>query len=813
MNRRMTTRLLPVLLLLAGEPALGWARPAVAVEESVGPEAASGMAVPADYGKIEVLRDAWGIPHVFSETDAGALYGLGYATAEERGFQMTYARRIMQGRLAETIGRRAHTSRRETAYELDRKMRTFGWSRAAARVASELDQATRDLLMAYSAGVNASFARQQAEHRLHPLFGELGVVPEPWGPADCLLSWWHLAQFFATDGTRDLIAWRNAAQPAGVAGGRGRQPPASTDRWADDATAVVQRSDVSEAWLRQVEQFMVSSGGAGASGATTVEGPKFSHAWVVGGTKTTTGAAVLVSDPQTPVRNPALWMEFHLSGKSFNARGVGVPGSPGLLIGFNPRVAWGLTALGADQADLFRLETDPGHPDQYRWNGEWRSMTVRTEEIMIRGEQTETIRIRETHLGPVVSEFAFRAESDPEVALKRVPICESGRETIQSLFAMMRSANVPEFTAALDDWRFPSANCVYGDASGRIGFSVVGAIPVRPRSVTGGEGGAALRGIADADDWAGYVPGALLPRVVDPRTGYLLSANHRPIGIFYPLSLGISTGSMGDTMRSWRLRERLEALDRFTPEAVLDVHYDTVNPARRDIVALGLHLRETGGLSEAALSALKVLEPWFEAGASSDLRNAGAEMATRISTFFRFMNTPLAAQYGGGESGLARFLKDARQRLKAPPEGEFSNDERRFIDEVLAAAAQPAAAGRESSPRGGATSVRRMLGWFESLDGYGTLGREWDLESPALTCVDGQTIHSQAAQSYTQWVPLHDPDRARTICPIGHSDRPNSPYRTSTMELWGEAQLHPAPLSRAAVERIAQSRVLLAPAR
>ena len=106
---------------------------------------------------------------------------------------------------------------------------------------------------------------------------------------------------------------------------------------------------------------------------------------MVGGKKTTTGSAVLVSDPQTPVRNPSLWMEFHVKGKTFDARGIGMPGSPGLLVGFNRRVAWGLTALGADQADLFRLETSAEHPDEYRWNGQWRKMEVRTERIVVKG--------------------------------------------------------------------------------------------------------------------------------------------------------------------------------------------------------------------------------------------------------------------------------------------------------------------------------------------------------------------------------------------------------------------------------------------
>jgi penicillin amidase len=779
-----------VLLLMAGRDSTACA----------GGEGPKRSAAPAAYGTIEILRDEWGIPHVFADTDEGAMYGLGYATAEERGFQMTYARRIMQGRLAETIGPRRHTARRETAVDLDRKMRTFGWARAAQRIASELDRETQALLLAYSAGVNAGFADQETDDRLHPLFRELGVAVEPWAPEDCLLSWWHLAQFFATDGTRDLIAWRNRD------GESGRVPPEPTDLWVDDAVSVVRRSDVTEDWVEQVRQFAVSVGGSAAPGAAPGDGPRFSHAWVVGGSKVEGKSAVLVSDPQTPVRNPPLWMEFHIKGKTLNARGIGVPGSPGLLVGFNAAVAWGLTALGADQADLFRLETDGARPDHYRWNGAWRRMSVRREEIVVRDNPSATVTVRETHFGPVVSDFAFRLEGEPEVALKRVPLCESGRDTIQAVFAMMRASDAAEFLEASAGWRFPSANCVLGDAAGRIGFTVLGAIPIRPGGAAR-SGSQALRGQGDDDDWVGFIPAHLLPRVLDPRQGYLLSANHRPIETFYPLSLGISTGSMGDTIRSWRLRERLAPVQQFDPKEVLDVHFDSVNPARREIVRLGRHLRDHGGLSEAAASALQVLEPWLDAGASSDLRQAGAAVATRISTFFRFVNTPLAARYGGGESGLARFLKDAARRLDqgAP---QFTEDERGYIDGLLAAAFDGAGESSRDG-RGRAEAQRRMLGWFDSLDGFGSLGREWDLQSPSLNCVDGQTLHSQAAQSYTQWVPLRDPDAAVSICPIGHSDRPDSPYRTSTMALWGEARLHPAPLSRAAVERIARTRLSL----
>jgi penicillin G amidase len=272
---------------------------------------------------------------------------------------------------------------------------------------------------------------------------------------------------------------------------------------------------------------------------------------------------------------------------------------------------------------------------------------------------------------------------------------------------------------------------------------------------------------------------------------------------------------MGDTIRSWRLRERLgQHAGKFTPADVLAVHYDTVNPARREIVRLGLHFLKTRpeALSEAARKALQVLEPWLLAGASSDLNARGAELATGISTFFRMMVTPVALKYGGGESGLARFLKDAAARVQADPQARFTEDEAQFIDSVLANAwrqpedrgARDARSARRGNPPGGG-----RLGWFDSLDGFGSLDPNQDLAQPGITCLDGQTLHCQSAQSYTQWVSLDDADAAQTICPIGHSDRPESRYRTNTLALWAAGKLHPAPLSRQAVEKIAAEHKLL----
>ena len=770
--------------------------------------AATGQEI--DYGSIELVRDQWGIPHVFAQTDAGAMYGLGHATAADRGFQMHYNLRIVQGRAAEILGQVRKVSGPDaSSVDHDRRMRTYGFYHAARRVAENIDAATRRLLEAYSRGVNDYFATHRDE--LPRMFAETGLDPEPWTPADCIASWWQVGQFFGTDGTRDLIAYRNltsgAQQPNTI-------PP-------DDEAAVIQPEDVDPAWVERTRQYLLDRGYRDHTQAGKYlpgTSPSFSHAWVVGGDRSTTGSTVLVSDPQTPVTNPSLFYEFHIRGDSFDARGIGVPGSPVVLIGFTRDMAWGVTALGADQADLFRLRTDEGHPDQYFLDGEWRDMRLRSETIHVKDGRDVHLTVRETHFGPVVTEYAFAQAGEPEVAQRRIPVWETDRETIQGAMAMLRARDVEAFDRALAGWRFPSINVLFGDRTGRIGYRTAYALPLRsPQAPWGGS--AAQDGTETRFDWVEIVPHDLLPHVIDPQRGLLFSANHRPIASFHPIPLGISTGGGGHTVRSWRLQELMAGRPgAFSPQDVYDIHFDSVNPSQRDIVRLGFHLRDVQqvDLSAQTMLALTHLEGWFAAGAAADLNLDGAEVATAIPTNFRAGNTGLANRVGGGQSGLVSFLLDATRRLDRNPEAELDELEVAFIDQAIAAAWANAgrAFGRDPArwPARARTAVgERNLAYFRSLHGFPPLDPVHDLSMPSLTTIDGNTIKSQVAQSYTQFVQLDDPDRSLSILPIGQSESGDSPWRTSTMALWARGELHPAPLSRPAVDRVAVSSETLTP--
>ena len=765
---------------------------------------------PAEKSAIELIRDEWGIPHVFASTDEGAMYGLGYATADDRGFQMHYVRRLMQGRLAETIGSVAKRGRAETTLEHDRLIRTFGYYRAAEKLSRNLDRETTRALQAYADGVNAWFKEHSAQR--HYLFDKLGIEPEPWTPADSIVVWWHIAQFFGTDGTRDLVASRSQSRDTG----RGREVAERLKKIApDDSAAVVQRSDISEAWLAKVERFLQEKGLAEKGTGGTEDGPKFSHAWAVSGGRSSTRSAMLVSDPRTVVANPSLFYEFHIQGKTFNARGIGVAGSPVLLIGFNEKVAWGMTALGADQADLFRLKTDAVHPNQYFFDGQWRNMEVAEESIKVKDGEPQSLAVRRTHFGPVITDYVFAQPGDGEFAVKRVPICETSRDTFQGTLAMMRSKSAEEFSKALAGWLFPSANVVFADAAGSIGYSVVGALPVHsPHALQAGT--FPHDGSEAKFDWQGMAPQELLPQLINPKRGYVLSANHRPIGSFYKIPMGNSTGSTGDTLRSFRLRELLESKGTFALEDMLAIHQDRVNPARREVVRIAFHLRDRlkVELSPETGRALAHLEPWFKSGAKSDLTVKGAELAMEMSTMFRVLSTELALQYGGGEAGLCAFLKDVGRRLEKDQVAPITPMERTYVETILrdawnAALQKYGTNSGEWQARALESASKRKAAYYEGLDGFPSLDSLKDLPLPSVNCLDGGTINSQVGQAYTQCVPLNTPDDARSILPIGESERPGHPHRTSTAALWAEGKLHPAPISRKAVERHATSRTSL----
>ncbi len=250
---------------------------------------------------------------------------------------------------------------------------------------------------------------------------------------------------------------------------------------------------------------------------------------------------------------------------------------------------------------------------------------------------------------------------------------------------------------------------------------------------------------------------------------------------------------------------------------MLDIHYDTIAPIKRDLIKLGYHLRDVQKypLDDDTLLALEYLEDWRAAGCKSEMSIQGTEIVNLMPMAFR-QNFAAAVTYGGGLSGLCSMLQTIDQRIAADPNATLTDEEADYVNLIVRAAWRYGKArfGDDSSrwnERGRQALLETKLPYMSTLDGFGSLDEDKDITIPALRCTDGGTILSQQAQSYTQFVRLDDADQSMSILPIGQSEQPDSPYRLSNYDLWGQGKLHPAPLSRKAVEKSAQSRQFLYP--
>lgn len=736
---------------------------------------------------VEIAWDLWGVPHVFADSDEDAMFGLGYASAKTRLIQMELSRRIIQGRLAELIGDVPMGGNNESSVASDRYMRNIGFYRHAQKVFPNLNEEEQRFLQAYADGVN-KYIVENLSH-FTDIIPDLIIQPEPWKPEDCIACWIHVANFFTRDGLNEA-----------------KLPNETISAPFDDSAAVVKYEDVNIEWANKVMAFAREHDyNTTQLESNNISGPSFSHAWVVAGSRTTTGAAVLVSDPQTPIALPNLFFEFHIKGETFDTRGVGAAGSPIILIGWNRDVAWGVTALGGDQADLFKLSIDRGHVNQYLWNETWEEMNVWNESIEVKNQDPVSITIKETLLGPVVTQF-LRGKIEPgEYVLHRVPQVLKSTDTFRAAIAMTRSKNVEELDRALGDWAYPPINVVFGDSNEDIGYHMTGASPIR--AINPNVSSSSFQdGSGSTGEWRGFIPHELQPHVFNPGQGWLASANHRPIESWYPM-LQRGTGSSGHTSRSWRLYELLQSQTLlFTSDDVFSVHYDDIDPARRTIVETAVYLADNLGISPTieTASALNFLRPWLSRGAHCSSSDPAYPLVKNISTMFRpNASRSSLARFGGGESGLVLFCKALKEAISINV--AIDSDAMVYVDNAIMQSWNTCTKlyGENSdswSEQFRNSISKRRLEYMVGLDGFPSLNPELWISYPILSDLTTSTIFSQGGQSYTQFVSLDDVDSAMSLMPVGNSEVPISPFFQVNLNAWAKGELHAAPLSKDAVD-------------
>ena len=565
--------LLGLVLLLAVGGTGGWLWLRGSLPQTSGELSLAGLQEP-----VEVLRDAEGIVTLRAKSEADAYRALGFVHAQERLWQMDFLRRLGAGRLSEVLG--------EATLPTDRFMRTLGLYRLAEAQFENLRPETRAAATAYTTGVNAFL-----ETRSGPLpleFQILRYSPEPWRPADSLVWGRIMAMLLSGNWRMELLRAKllKHLDPADVAflwpGNPGDAPTTIT------AAAELPPAPLLRALLDGLPPELHPQSA--------------SNAWAVPGGMTGSGKPILANDPHLSLRAPGQWFLVRLELPDLTLAGATAPGVPFHIIGHNAHIAWGFTTTHSDTQDLF-VERVTADGKRYETPEGPRPFEVRREEIPVKGREPETLEVRSTRHGPVISDAFTEERGRPEdgrvLALAWTALAADDR-TPDAIYALNRARDWSQFRAALRDFHSPQQNIVYADAAGNVGFLAPGRVPLR----RAGDGTAPVEGWSGAFDWVGELAFEDLPQALNPAQGPIVSGNNRVVPEGYAHFL---TAHWPPPQRARRILQLLRQLQPVTPDSVAAMQLDSLSLDARQLLP---RLLTATPASEAARQAADLLTTW-----------------------------------------------------------------------------------------------------------------------------------------------------------------------------------------------------------
>jgi len=560
------------------------------------PQISGELALPGLRAPVTVYRDKWGVPHIVAENEHDLYMAQGYVVAQDRLFQLDLTRRAAAGRLAEVIG--------PSQLETDKFFRALNLQRAAEASVQAYSPWATELLEAYATGVNAYIDEAIAQNRLPVEFTLLGYKPEPWKPVDSAL----IGKIMAYDLGGNFEAEVYRMQLRNTVGEElaSQLFPAYP---ADGVTMIRYRSDSASDGPPSMPGALAAGSNLDLSGLLALlrvpdEG-RGSNNWVISGELTRSGKPLLANDPHLGARTPSIWYEQHLVIEGqINAYGVMFPGAPGIVIGQNDRIAWGVTNTNPDVQDLYIERRNPDNPYQFEYMGRWEDAQVYRELIPVKGQDPVTFEVVVTRHGPIISEVVGDPENRPAEALALKWTAHMATPELEAVLLFPKARNWAEFRDALRSFHVPTQNFVFADVEGTIAYRTGGLVPIRRQ----GDGLLPVPGWTDEYEWTGFVPFDQMPEAVNPPEGYIVTANNKVIDDAYPYFL---TYSWAQPYRAMRIVEMIEAArGDLTADHMQAMQVDYTNLHARTLLPVLLPAVEQASLDETARSALALLQNW-----------------------------------------------------------------------------------------------------------------------------------------------------------------------------------------------------------
>lgn len=522
---------------------------------ALAPGLAGRAAIPGLGDSVVVLWDSLGIPHVIAHSDSDFFAALGFLHARDRMWEMDLLRHAAEGRLSELFGTRTIAA--------DRALREREMSRIARLRAQSVSPLTLVAGAAYARGVNAwlTTGRRAVEFRI------LRHTPEPWRVEHSieigLLEAWDLRS------DHSEIPHARAIAKFGEAKAGDLFVP-----YPDSAPVILE-----------------GSGGVGTTAGQTISvAPRAtaSNSWAIGPSHTRSGKPILGNDPHLELRTPSIWYLVGAHAPGYEVVGVTIPGLPPVVLGHTASHGWGFTNGMVDDLDYVQERITPDTARYLTPTG-WAGVEVVVETLMVKGEQPVIYRRHRTANGPLVS-TAWRPDSQTAYALRWT--AQQPSDELSALIGMGRATTREQFEAAIETFRAPEQNIVYADSSGTIAYYLAGFVPVRRT----GDGTRPEPGWTPGGGWARMLTTAELPRIVNPPSGFIVTANNRIVGDSYPVVI------RGDYDLPYRAQRIWEMVRRDTAATAVDV-------AREQMDQVSIFLRRMAPIAAQAIQAACMPHP------------------------------------------------------------------------------------------------------------------------------------------------------------------------------------------------------------
>ncbi len=810
-----------ILVLLTG--ASGYLYLRNSLPQTSGTVSVAGLKAP-----VEIIRDTNDVPHIYAKDKLDAYFGLGYVHAQDRLWEMEIWRRITQGRFSEIFG--------EEAVGGDRYLRALGLLRAGKSAWEHLSPDTKDMVNAYTAGVNA-YLNSHSGSQLPTEFTIFSIVPELWTSVDSV-AW---SKIFALDLSsnsgmeifrQDLIEKLGAERAKQLLPSYLKTGPVI----APSLTKTAAENDQVSAYARVAALQSLVQTLSGIGGPQT--GAKGSNSWVIDGTKSVTGKPILANDPHLTMTLPG-WYMAHLSAGEFDVQGATIPGLPGVVIGHNRSIAWGFTGLNPDVQDFYMERIDEtGTMAEFK--GKMEPMTIIDETIKVLGKPDVKFKLRITRHGPLMTD-AFNAndlESTIPVYLRRAaplqPMAlrwsalDDADTTVEAFLGLNEAQNWEEVKKTMSKMVAPGLSFVYADTSGNIGYyAVAGRVPIRAK----GDGSVPVEGWTGENEWIGWVPFEEMPHAYNPPEHFIVTANNKPTADDYPHFLG---NEWYPYYRAQRITDLINAKDKLSLDDMGAIQGDQVSLQAKELLPLLLAVATPQTDSEKR--AIELLKAW-DGNATKD-SVAAAIYGSWFSHLPRAiagdeLGRSLSANYQGNFTFTSRFLAET---LKDP--------KNIWCDNTTTPAVEDCAATVTQTLRETLVELNTKLGSDMSTWQWGRLHTSVIFHVPFFSVPALLPIFSRSAPSGGDWstvnmgaygaapyslpsddifythsfgpsyrglVDLSNFENSRFIETIGQSGHFLSPRYDIFFADWQAIRYRPLPFSRESVDKMKDATLILQP--